>query len=643
MSDTPARPQAPTPNLAAIPAELIARAQWVCWRYQRSTRDAWTKVPIDPNRRKGASHSDPSTWATFADAVACYQQRPDLYDGIGYVFAADDPYVGGDIDDSLDTDRVPPTYAEISPSGNGIKWIARADGDYGRKTARGELYSSKRFFTLTGNVLPGHDTITACQDAVDVFAASLGPGQRTRAGAITDGTAGRGSRAELAAQVPAAEWEDARRLLRTQINRLLARVRAAAREGTQLAYLLRGDYPVFHHKWGFVGLYRADGSLDDSQVRAVAANGIRGRGFTFPEYVALMTHLYAAAAVAKWGTKQAWREELAALWHNAPAPGYAPKRAPKAKAPRGRAGDHAALVERVYQLLLDHRAGAEAIVQIADLAAAIGAHRRTVTTILNELRASDHISTRRFGQYGGLIVAFSDVIYSRAPAPEHALSTPQTDDAPPIAEETKSTSCVSSDRAESDHISPAPPTLAELVNEAIDAYGPSLKRVRRYLADNAGGRTWSTAAVARVYAQQLERRRWARRDAREAEKARALDSAALKRKSRSIAGQAAQLHRRGDKRAPVFQRLAGIYAAEEARRAPPDQLTTHEQWAHVGAEYDQAHRELKKRAHPIARAARLAETPARGECSSPEPTPGTFASLYAAAQRIAAAKEATHG
>ncbi len=456
------RPVAPAPNLDAIPAELIARVQWVCWSYALGKNGKWTKVPYTPGTTSKASHSRPASWRSFADAVNCYQARPDFFDGIGYVFAKDDPYIGGDIDHSLDTERVPPTYAEISPSGNGVKFIARASGDYGRKTAKGELYSKKRFFTITGNVLPGHEQIADCQAAVEAFAASLGT-PRT----LKDGSAGSGSRAELAAQIPDADWEEARHLMRTQVNRLLARVRASAKEETQLAYLLRGDYAAFHQKWGFVGLYRADGSLDDSMVRAVAATGIRGRGFTFPEYVALMTHLYGAAAVAKWGTKQAWREELAALWFKSQAPRYAPRPAPKVKAPRGRAGDHATLVEQVYQLLLDHRAGAEAIVQIADLAAAVGANRRTIASILNELR-KDHISTKRCGQYGGLIITFSDVIYSAAPQAELPAPERINDAVPSYAEETKVQDVFLQDRAVDDHISP-PPTLLAAIGEAFDA------------------------------------------------------------------------------------------------------------------------------------------------------------------------------
>lgn len=422
-------------------------------------------MPYTPGTTRRASHSRPSSWRSFAEAWATYQARPDFFDGIEYCFSKDDPYVGGDQDHDLSTDRIPPTYAEISPSGTGIKFIARATGDYGRKTKRGELYSSKRFFTITGNVLPGHEAITPCQEAIEAFAASLGAASTK---ATTDGIAGSGSRAELVKLIPAAEWDAARHLLRTQINRLLARVRAAAKEETQLAYLLRGDYENFHKKWSFVGLYRGDGSLDESQVRAVAATGIKGRGFTFPEYAALMSHLYSAKALAKWGTRERWREELAALWHKAAGPRFAPKPAPRIKAPRGRAGDHQALVERVYQLLQDHRAGAQAIVQIADLAEAIGTHRRTVTTILNELRAKDRISTKRHGQYGGLIITFSDVIYSTTPEAAQPTAAWEIEPTATLAEETKISNCVSSDRAEADHISESA-DLAALAAEYLAA------------------------------------------------------------------------------------------------------------------------------------------------------------------------------
>lgn len=522
--NTAARPVAPRPKFVNIPTELKARPQWVVWRYEWR-KDKWTKAPYIAGTTKHASHSAPRTWRRFDEAQACYLDRPDFFDGIGYMFSPDDPYVGGDVDhclseagdlDGLAATHLPATYAEISPSGTGVKFIARANGTYGRKTKRGELYSQKRFFTITGDVLPGRAAVAACQEAVDAFAAELGSATR----AVKDGTPGAGSRAELAKQIPAAEWEAARQLLRTQINRLLARVRAAAKEETQLAYLLRGDYASFHAKWSFVGLYRADGSLDESQVRAVAATGIKGRGFLFPEYVALMTNLYGAAALAKWGSKERWREELAALWSKAPEPRHKPQiKAKKPKTPRGRASDHGALVERVYSLLQDHRAGAQAIVRIGDIAEALNVHRRTVATALDELRKAERITTRRLAGGTGLLVEFADstkrdVIYSEAEAPVLRAATPEIELAADCAEETRDQTCVSSETREADHISAKPvASIADAIGELLDTlprerpnpktgelkrWPVTLPRVIEALHEHYSGR-WSDTAITFAY------------------------------------------------------------------------------------------------------------------------------------------------
>lgn len=596
MTEATARPSAPAPNFAAIPTELTSRPQWVCWRYELDRKGKWTKVPYTPGTTRKASHSKPSTWRSFKAAVNCYLERPDFFDGIGYVFAADDPYVGGDIDHSLNTDRLPPTYAEISPSDTGIKFIARASGDYGRKTARGELYSRQRFFTITGNVLPGHEAITTCQEAVEAFAASLGVKCTPRK---MSGKAGAGDRAALLGDIPESTWEEARVLNRTQRESLIRRVKAAGGRDTQLALVLAGDYAGFHRRWAFVGLYRADGSLDDSQVRAVAAYGIKGRGFTFPEYVVIMSALYAQQALAKWGAKERWREELAALWDKAPGPKFPPRGKKAHRVARGRAGNHAALVEQAYSFLQAARAGAQALIHLADLAVELGTHRSTASAILAELTAAGRIERRRLAGGGGLLISFKrDVGYSIAPAAESPAPAQPNDDRPAIAEETLEYSLrVSSDR-EMAEISTAS-TLAELVDEAIDAYGPRFKRVLLYFAANAPGHCWSEARIKREYQWKIKQRSWARRDAREVERARALSREALQRKSRSLATQAAGVMRalkEGQKlpaqlryevngktyrtKAPVtltekYAKLllhrAGIYAAEEDRRALAEQ------------------------------------------------------------------------
>jgi putative DNA primase/helicase len=184
MNDTPRRGRgqlAPTTNGQArgdppainrIPAELKERPQWVLWKREVRGGKA-TKVPYQARRpRSKARTDDPSTWATFDAAWAAYLRGG--FDGIGFVFSADDPYFGCDLDDCLiNVDEIAswavpilpklePTFGDISPSGRGIKFIGKGQLPDGMGTRRAgmapdgtgaiEVYDRKRFFTITGNV-----------------------------------------------------------------------------------------------------------------------------------------------------------------------------------------------------------------------------------------------------------------------------------------------------------------------------------------------------------------------------------------------------------------------------------------------------------------------------------------------------------
>src|SRR5207245_2537843 len=78
-----------------IPQALRERDQWVLWRLQQR-KDKPTKVPYQPNGKLAACNR-PATWSSYEDAVAVAHR----FDGIGYVFAADDPNTGVDFDDCL--------------------------------------------------------------------------------------------------------------------------------------------------------------------------------------------------------------------------------------------------------------------------------------------------------------------------------------------------------------------------------------------------------------------------------------------------------------------------------------------------------------------------------------------------------------
>ena len=208
----------------------------------------------------------------------------------------------------------------------------------------------------------------------------------------------------------------------------------------------------------------------------------------------LMSHFFAAQALAKWGTRQAWHEEMAALWQYAidntgyaPRP-IAPKRAPKR--PLGRANIHAATVEQVYSLLQDARAGTDAIIRIGDIASAIGVHRRTVTSILIELCTAGRISKRRLAGGRGLFVAFTperDVIIPATQEAELPAPARANDVAPTIVEETRDKHPVFlQDRAEADHISQA------ANSGELPADGYSIDCVR-YADDRIVWRLWDDA------------------------------------------------------------------------------------------------------------------------------------------------------
>ena len=171
-------------QIVNVPDELVRLQQWVCWK-----RHNGTKVPIQSRITTDmASSTDPVTWSTFDDAVtAC-----DLYahlESPGFVFTMDDPFVGVDLDACID-DRGKiadwaltilarfDTYAEISPSGTGLKLWCRGEWDAKNratvqeqdgKNSQIEVYSHKRYFAVTGNRWEGCDssTVKSAQSALD--------------------------------------------------------------------------------------------------------------------------------------------------------------------------------------------------------------------------------------------------------------------------------------------------------------------------------------------------------------------------------------------------------------------------------------------------------------------------------------------
>jgi hypothetical protein len=148
---------------------MRSRRQWVLWRYEH--RDGKpTKVPYQVNGSR-ASSVDPTNWADFDTAAAAHATQPEAYDGVGFVFSGEaGDWVGVDLDGCLDGDELKPWakdildrmpgYAEISPSGKGIKIFCRGEfpADRGRKVRFSEstgieMYGRGRYFTVTGRAV----------------------------------------------------------------------------------------------------------------------------------------------------------------------------------------------------------------------------------------------------------------------------------------------------------------------------------------------------------------------------------------------------------------------------------------------------------------------------------------------------------
>jgi hypothetical protein len=162
-----------------IPDELKAVPRWMLWRYTWDDKEKrWKKVPFQARSGRFASSVDPSHRASFGDALQAFQAaqmayaldgRGEPFDGLG--FALGDGFHGIDVDDCRTGDEwsplaqealaVAPGYAEVSPSGQGLKIITRSNLDRSRtdETKGLEVYTSGRYFTVTGHQLNGHDSL----------------------------------------------------------------------------------------------------------------------------------------------------------------------------------------------------------------------------------------------------------------------------------------------------------------------------------------------------------------------------------------------------------------------------------------------------------------------------------------------------
>lgn len=149
-----------------IPSELKTLAHWVCWKSEN--RDGKpTKPPYNAKTGGYAESNNPETWVDFQTAFNKYTENG--FDGVGIVLTKDDPFTGFDLDHCINakTGEVEPwaqkivdalnTYAEVSPSGEGIRGFLRGKlPPGGRKQGNIEFYDYGRYLTVTGHALNGN-------------------------------------------------------------------------------------------------------------------------------------------------------------------------------------------------------------------------------------------------------------------------------------------------------------------------------------------------------------------------------------------------------------------------------------------------------------------------------------------------------
>lgn len=150
-------------ELARIPAlvDLMNRRQWIVWRYVQ-INGKWTKPPHSPKLGNQCSATDPANWTDYQTARNWCLANPGY--GVGFALSPDDGLSGIDLDKCRDATLgllmpwaseiigLAETYAEVSPSGTGIRMLV--DGKVAKALkydpAGVEVYGQDRYLTITG-------------------------------------------------------------------------------------------------------------------------------------------------------------------------------------------------------------------------------------------------------------------------------------------------------------------------------------------------------------------------------------------------------------------------------------------------------------------------------------------------------------
>ncbi len=141
-----------------IPVEMRERDRWVSWKLvARAAR--LTKLPVQLDGTV-ASSTDPATWTSYRQVKRLPRRGFVLGEGIGCL-DLDHCLVDGKptVATLLILAQLPPTYIEVSPSGDGLHVFGfLPEGPGTRRVVDGvsvESYSVGRYMTVTGAAFKG--------------------------------------------------------------------------------------------------------------------------------------------------------------------------------------------------------------------------------------------------------------------------------------------------------------------------------------------------------------------------------------------------------------------------------------------------------------------------------------------------------
>jgi hypothetical protein len=144
-----------------IPQALRDQRQWANWHGDKVIRDSRTG-------RNGSS-TNPQTWTSFEEAYRADPTR------LVFAFQAENGLVGLDVDGRTDSDlmaRFPNVYWERSLSGNGLHGIGYGSlptEKSGAHPADIGAFQHSRYFVMTGDTIPGYETLGAFGDELQTW------------------------------------------------------------------------------------------------------------------------------------------------------------------------------------------------------------------------------------------------------------------------------------------------------------------------------------------------------------------------------------------------------------------------------------------------------------------------------------------